>query len=119
MQKLRDYRPQLTKSIVQQGHFARNLTKVIFVELRDNNSSHDNMKKKLRLQKFMIDLDKQGKKQTKQNIRLAVNSVRIGVIAKTIDEIYVLSTIKKYSYFSFIFSNLSKKVELLKILKVM
>ena len=71
LQKLWDYRPQLTKSIVQQGHFARNLTKVIFVELRDNNSSHDNMKKKLRLQKFVIDLDKQGKKTNKTEHKIS------------------------------------------------
>ena len=67
----------------------------------------------------MIESDRQPKKQTKQNIRLAINAVRVGMVAKTNDEIYVLSTIKTYSYFSFIFSNLSKKVELLKILKVM
>ena len=67
----------------------------------------------------MIESDRQPKKQTKQNIRLAINSVRVGMVAKTNDEIYVLSTIKTYSYFSFIFSNMSKKVELLKILKVM
>ena len=67
----------------------------------------------------MIELDKQPKKQTKQNIRLAINSVRVGMVAKTNDGIYVLSAIKTYSYFSFIFSNMSKKVELLKILKVM
>ena len=67
----------------------------------------------------MIESDRQPKKQTKQNIRLAINSVRVGMVAKTNDEIYVLSTIKTYSYFSFIFCNLSKKVELLKILKVM
>ena len=67
----------------------------------------------------MIESDRQPKKQTKQNITLAINSVRVGMVAKTNDEIYVLSTIKTYSYFSFIFSNMSKKVELLKILKVM
>ena len=67
----------------------------------------------------MIESDRQPKKQTKQNIRLAINSVRVGMVAKTNDEIYVLKTIKTYSYFSFIFSNMSKKVELLKILKVM
>ena len=67
----------------------------------------------------MIESDRQPKKQTKQNIRLAINSVRVGMVAKTNDEIYVLSTIKTYSYFSFIFSNMSKKVELLKTLKVM
>ena len=40
------------------------------------------------------------------------------MVAKTDDEIYVLSTIKIYSHFSFVFSAVSKKVKLLKILKV-
>ena len=39
--------------------------------------------------------------------------------AKSDDEIYVLSTIKMYSYFSFVFSTVLEKVELLKISKVM
>ena len=42
----------------------------------------------------------------------------MGMVAKTDDEIYVLSTIKIYSHFSFVFSAVSKKVKLLKILKV-
>ena len=41
------------------------------------------------------------------------------VVVKTEDEICVLSNIKIYSYFSFVFSTVSKKVELLKISKVM
>ena len=41
----------------------------------------------------------------------------MGMVAKTDDEIYVLSTIKIYSHFSFVFSAVSKKVKLLKILK--
>ena len=41
------------------------------------------------------------------------------MVFKTDNEIYVLSTIKVYSYFSFAFSILPKKVELLKISKVM
>ena len=40
------------------------------------------------------------------------------MVAKTDDEIYVLSTIKIYSHFSFVFSAVSRKVKLLKILKV-
>ena len=41
------------------------------------------------------------------------------VVVETEDEICVLSNIKIYSYFSFVFSTVSKKVELLKISKVM
>ena len=41
------------------------------------------------------------------------------VVVKTEDEICVLSNTKIYSYFSFVFSTVSKKVELLKISKVM
>ena len=37
-------------------------------------------------------------------------SNKICVVAKTDDEFYVSSTIKMYSYFSFVFSNVSKKV---------
>ena len=40
------------------------------------------------------------------------------MVAKIDDEVYVLSIIKIYSYFSFIFSVVPKKVELLKISKV-
>ena len=40
------------------------------------------------------------------------------MVAKTDDEIYVLSTTKIYSHFSFVFTAVSKKVKLLKILKV-
>ena len=40
------------------------------------------------------------------------------MVSKTDDEVYVSSTIKMYSYFSFVFSNVPKKVQLLKISKV-
>ena len=55
--------------------------------------------------------EKTGKtqKQTKkEHLTLVVSSVRAGVIAKTYDKIYVLSTIKIYSYFSFVFSTVPK-----------
>ena len=41
------------------------------------------------------------------------------MVAKTDDEIYVLRTTKICSYFSFVFSTVLEKVELLKISKVM
>ena len=43
----------------------------------------------------------------------------VGVVARTLDEIYVFGTIKTYSYFSFVFSTVTKRVELLKISKKM
>ena len=45
-------------------------------------------------------------------------SVGVDVAVTTNDEVYVLSVIKIYSYFSFAFSVVPKKVELLKMLKV-
>ena len=60
------------------------------------------------------------KKQTeKERLRLEISSIRVGVVAKTDDEVYVSSTIKMYSYFLFVFSTVPKKVQLLKISKVM
>ena len=60
------------------------------------------------------------KKQTEiERLRLAISSIRVGVVAKTDDEVYVSSIIKVYSYYSFVFSILPKKVQLLKISKVM
>ena len=41
------------------------------------------------------------------------------MVAKNYDELYVLSTMKMYSYLLFVFSTGPKKVELLKISKVM
>ena len=59
------------------------------------------------------------KKQTgKKRLRLVISFIRVDVAAKTDDEFYVSSTIKIYSYFSF-FSTVPKKVQLLKISKVM
>ena len=41
------------------------------------------------------------------------------MVAKIDDEVYVSSTIKMFSYYSFVFSTFSKKIQLLKISKVM
>ena len=46
-------------------------------------------------------------------------SIGLDGVSKTHDESYVLSTIKVYSKFSFVFSVVPKKVELLKISKMM
>ena len=55
----------------------------------------------------------------KKKIKLAIVSNGVDVVAKTDDEIYVWNIIKIYSYFSFVLSVVPKKIELLKISKVM
>ena len=50
---------------------------------------------------------------------LVIVSIGVDVVAKIDDEVYVLSIIKVNSYFSLVFSVVLKKVELLKIWKVM
>ena len=74
------------------------------------------MKLKTAFQTLAIELQKQTKKE---NIMLVISSIRISVVAKTDDEIYVLSIMKIYSYFLFVFCIVLKRVELLKIAKVM
>ena len=68
-----------------------------------------------------IELYKQPKMKitTTKNTRLVIVSTGVGAIVKTDDEIYILSTIKIYNYFSFAFSVVLKKVEFLKMSKVM
>ena len=46
---------------------------------------------------------------------IVIGSIGVGVVA---NEIYAFSTIKMYRYFSFVSSTVPKKVELLKISKV-
>ena len=69
-------------------------------------------------QTIAIELYKQPK-ETNRSYFSRISSIRVGVVAKTDDEVYVSSTIKLYSYFSFVFSTVPKKVQLLKISKVM
>ena len=63
-------------------------------------------------------INNQKTKKEHLNLRLVISSIRVAVIAKTDDDIYVLSTIKLYSYFLFVFSTVPKKADLLKISKV-
>ena len=74
------------------------------------------LKEKSALETIAIKLYKQTKKE---HLILVIISIRVGVVPGTDDEVYVLSTIKIYSYFSFVFSTVLEKVELLKISKVM
>ena len=63
-------------------------------------------------------VNSQNKETEKERLRLVISSIRVGVVAKTDDEVYVSSTTKMYRQFSFVFSTVPKKVQLLKISKV-
>ena len=79
------------------------------------------LKENLRFKQLRFNyINSQKKEQTeKERLRLVKSSIRVGVVAKTDDEVYVSNTIKMYSYFSFVFSIVPKKVQLLKISKEM
>ena len=71
-------------------------------------------------QTIMIELYKQPK-ETNRNYfsRLLIMSIKVRVVGKTDDEVYISSTLKMYSCFSLVFSTVPNKVQLLKVLKVM
>ena len=65
---------------------------MFFAALRDKKSSHDDIKENLRFKQSRFNYMNNRKK--KEHIRLVISSIRVGVVAKTADEIYVLRTIK-------------------------
>ena len=76
------------------------------------------MKENLHFKQLQLNyINNQKQKQHKKHVRLA--SIGVDVVAKIDDEVYVLSIIRIYSYFSFVFFVMPKKVELLKISTVM
>ena len=75
------------------------------------------MKENLHFRQFWLNYLNNEKRQEYQ--RAVISPIRVIAVAKTDDEIYILSTTKIYTYISFIFSTVPKKVELLKITKVM
>ena len=75
------------------------------------------LKENLRFKQLGLNYINSQKKQTgKERLRLVISSIMVGLVAKTDD---VSSTIKMYCYFSFVFSTVPKKIQLLKISKVM
>ena len=76
------------------------------------------MKENLYSKQLELNQIKQPKLKTKKGHKIMV-SIGLDGVSKTRDESYVLSTIKVYSKFSFVFSVVPKKVELLKISKMM
>ena len=110
----------LWRGLLGESPFTRNMTKVLFTVLKYKKAPMANLKKNLRFKQLRWNYINSQKKQTeKERLRLVISLIRVGVIVKTDDEVYVSSTIKMYSYFSFVFSTVPKKVQLLKISKVM
>ena len=75
------------------------------------------MKENLHFRQFWSNYLNNEKRQEYQ--RAVISPIRVIAVAKTDDEIYILSTTKIYSYISFVFSTVPKKVALLKKTKVM
>ena len=80
----------------------RNSTKVLFTALKYKKSSHGDIKGKSAFQTIAIELHKQPKGTNRNHFsRLVISSIRVGVVAKTDDEVYVSSTIKMYTFHLF------------------
>ena len=93
---------------------------MLFTASKYKKSLTVHIKEKSAFQTIAVELYKQPKETNKTCFsRLVISSILVGVVAKTGDKVYVSSIIKIFSYFSFVFSTVPKKVQLLKILKVM
>ena len=77
------------------------------------------MKENLHFKQLQLKKTNKQNKKNKQHVRLVISSIREVVAVKTDDEVYILGTIKIYSYFSSVFPTVPKKVKLLKISKVL
>ena len=90
-----------------------------YLQHKNIKSSLGGIKEKSAFQTTAIELYKQPKETNRIYFsRLVISSIMVGMVAKTDDEVYVSAIIKMCSYFSFAFSAVPKKVQLLKISKV-
>ena len=63
--------------------------------LKERKSSHNNMKENLHFKQSRLNcINNQKQKQIKEQMRSVIASIGVHVVAKTDDEIYVLSIIK-------------------------
>ena len=86
---------------------------MLIAALKDKKKAPTTIRGKFAFQTIAIESYTQPKTKSK----LVIVFIGVDVIAKIVDGFYIL--IKIYGYFSLVFSVLSKKVELLKISKVM
>ena len=77
------------------------------------------MKDNLHFKQLQLNYINNQKQKQKEYIRLVIGSIGVDVVVKIVDDIYVLIIIKIYSYFGFVFSIVPKKVDLLKISKIL
>ena len=71
--------------------------KVLFTELKHKKALTTILKGNMRFKQLRLNYI--NSQIAKERIRLVISSIRVGVVAKTDDEVYVSSTIKMYSYF--------------------
>ena len=77
------------------------MTKLLFTALKYKKALTAILKEKLRFKQLRLNYINSQKKQTgKERLRLVISSIKVGVVAKTDDEVYVSSIIKMYSYLS-------------------
>ena len=74
-----------------------------FKQLRLNyiNSKKKKKKKKKKKEERLVIITINNNNNKRLIIRLVISSIRVDVVAKTDDEVYVSNTIKMYSYFLF------------------
>ena len=111
---------------MQHRCFARILPKLLIVALKDKKAVTIDMKENLHFKQLQLNYINNHQKQKKDHIELVIVSIGVDVVAKIDDEIYVLSVIKTYCYFSFVlcctkegrvFENNENDVATLKILR--
>ena len=77
------------------------------------------MKDNLHFKQLQLNYINNQKQKQKEYKRLVIGSIGVDVVVKIVDDVYVLIIIKIYSYFGFVFSIVPKKLDLLKISKVL
>ena len=83
------------KCNVEKKPFTRNLTRVLFTALKYKKALTAILKENLHFKQLWLNYINSQKKQTeKEHLRLVISSIRVAVVAKTDDEVYVSSTIK-------------------------
>ena len=84
---------------MQQRSFTSNLTKVLFTALKYKKALTAILKENLRFKQLRLNYINNQRKQAKETerLRLVTSSIRVGVLAKTDDEVCVSSTIKMCS----------------------
>ena len=88
---------------IQHRRFARNLLKLLIAALQDKKKLQRRDEWKLRFKQLQLNYINNYQKQKREDIKLVTVSSGVDVVVKIDDEVYVLSIIKLYCYFSFVF----------------